>query len=72
MDELTRITHTGATADDGFTIVTGWDVPVAAGATRLQALTALFHRGFTPEGAVTALNAAVRIGHFTVVGLVAD
>lgn len=72
MDELTRITYTGTTGVDGFTIVTGWDVALAAGATRKQALRALFHRGFTPEGAVTALNAAARIGHFTVVGLVAD
>lgn len=67
MDELTRITHGPA----GFTIVTGWDVPLAAAATREQALTALFHRGFTPLNAVTALNAAVRIGHFTVRGLTA-
>lgn len=72
MDELTRITHTGATADDGYTIDTGWNIPLAAGATRSQALTALFHRGLTPLSAVTALNAAVRIGHFAVAGLPAD
>lgn len=67
MNELTRITH-GAT---GFTIVTGWGVPLAAGASRTQALTALFHRGFTPVVAAESLNAAVRIGHFTVAGLTA-
>lgn len=72
MDELTRITHTWNTSDDGYTIVTGWGVPLAAGATRSQALTALFHRGLTPLSAVTALNAAVRIGHFTVAGLPTD
>ena len=68
MDELTRITHT----DAGYTIVTGWDVPLAAAATREQALTALWHRGFTPLDAVTSLAAAKRIGHFTVTGLTAD
>lgn len=67
MDELTRITHT----DAGYTITTGWDIPLAAGATREQALTALYHRGFTPLAAVTALAAAKRIGRITVHGLTA-
>ena len=65
MDELTRITHT----DAGYTITTGWDIPLAAGATREQALTALYHRGFTPLAAITALAAAKRIGRFTVQGI---
>lgn len=69
MDEHPGITHTGTTGADGFTIVTGRDVPLTGDATRSQALRALFHRGFTPDGAATALNAAVRIGHFTVVDL---
>lgn len=69
MNELTRITHTPTV---GFTIVTGWGVTLAAGATRKQARTALFHRGFTPEGAVASLNAAVRLGELAVKGLVAD
>ena len=72
MDELTRITHTGGTGHDGYTIVTGWDVPLAAGATRIEALRALFHRGFTPEQAAAALNTAVRLDRIAVKGLVAD
>lgn len=68
MDELTTITRTPA----GFTIVTGWALPLAAGATRAQALTALFHRGFTPQAAAEYLNFAVRLGTVTVAGLVAD
>ncbi len=68
MDELTTITHGQA----GYTVVTGWGDTLAAGVDRLGALRALFHRGFTPEGAVAAVNAAVRIGTITVAGLVAD
>lgn len=69
MNELTRITHTPT---GGFTIVTGWGATLAEKADRLAALRALFHRGFTPEGAVASLNAAVRLGELAVKGLVAD
>lgn len=68
MDELTTVTHGPA----GYTVVTGWDATLAENATRREALTALFHRGFTPVVAVEAVNAAVRIGHFAVAGLPAD
>lgn len=68
MDELTTITHGQA----GFTVTTGYGLVLAVNATRKDALTALFHRGLTPLSAVTALNAAVRIGHFAVAGLPAD
>lgn len=68
MDELTTITH----VDTGYTVVTGWGDTLAANVNRLGALRALFHRGFTPEGAVTAVNTAARIGTITVAGLVAD
>ncbi len=68
MDELTTITH----GDAGYSITTGYGFVLAENATRREALTALFHRGFTPLSAVTALNAAVRIGHFAVAGLPAD
>jgi hypothetical protein len=62
VDELTRITYTPA----GFTIVTGWDIPLAAAATRAEALTALFHRGFTPQVAVASLQVAKADGHVPV------
>ena len=71
MDELTRITHTGATGLDGFTITTGCNVALAEDATLENARAALFERGFTPVAAVTALNAAVRIGHFALTALTA-
>lgn len=71
MDETTRIIHTGKTGHDGFTITTGWKVTLtlAQNATRAKALDAMRERGHTPVTAVEALNAAVRIGHFTVMGL---
>lgn len=69
MDEVTRITHTGETGHNGFTITTGRKVPLAQNATRDEALDAMRKRGYTPVAAVTALNAAVRIGHFTVMDL---
>lgn len=68
MDELTTITH----GQTGYTVVTGWGDTLATDVNRLGALRALFHRGFTPEGAVAAVNTAVRIGTITVAGLVAD
>ena len=45
MDELTTVTH-GPT---GYTITTGYELTLAENATRKDALTALFHRGFTPR-----------------------
>jgi hypothetical protein len=67
MGDLTCITHTPT----GYTITTGYELVLAEDATHRDALTALFHRGFTPQTAVESLNAAVRIGHFAVVGLTA-
>lgn len=67
MDELTRITHGPA----GYTVTTGYELVLAEGATRDAALRALFHRGFTPEMAVAAVNAAARLGRITVAGLTA-
>ncbi|MEV4672808.1 hypothetical protein AB0K34_14220 [Actinomadura sp. NPDC049382] len=68
MDELTTITH----GQTGYTVANGWGDTLAADVDRLGALRALFHRGFTPEGAVAAVNGAVRLGTITVAGLVAD
>lgn len=67
MDELTQITRTRT----GFTVITGYEVVLAENTDRAGALRALFHRGFTPVAAVTAVNAAARLGRFAVVGLVA-
>ena len=67
MDELTRITHT----DVGYTIATGYDFVLAEAATRSEALSALFYRGFTPQAAVASLNVAAQDGAVTVHGLTA-
>lgn len=68
VNELTRITCTAGR----YTITTGWDVTLARGATRDAALTALFHRGFTPQVAVASVNVAKVDGAVTVAGLPAD
>lgn len=70
--DLTTITHDGATGRDGFTVTTGQDTTLAEDVSRDEALRALFHRGFTPSDAVAAVNAAVRIGRFSVKALPAD
>lgn len=74
MNELTRITHTGATGHEGFTVKTGYGTVLAENATRNKALTALFHRGLIPVTAAEALNAAVRLdgAEFAIKGLPAD
>ncbi len=68
MDELTTITRTPA----GYSITTGYGFVLAENTTRKDALTALFHRGFTPQVAVASVNTAAVDGAVTVAGLVAD
>lgn len=67
MDELTRITHGPA----GFTVTTGYELVLATNATRDEALTALWHRGLTPQVAVASLHVAKVDGHVLVHGLAA-
>lgn len=67
MDELTTITHQPA----GYSITTGYGLVLATDATRDDALTALFHRGFTPQVAVASVNVAAVDGSVTVKGLTA-
>lgn len=65
MDELTTVTHDPA----GYTVTTGYGVALAEGVDRRGALTALFHRGLTPQAAVAAVNVARTDGRVTVKAL---
>lgn len=67
-DEITRITKNAS----GYAITTGYGITLTRDATRRDALTALYHRGFTPQVAVASLNIAAQNGTVTVAGLTAD